>query len=92
MDTSNEQQIPLFPLPDDVAVPKTRPRPTGAAKYSRCRPKRRTLCDDCTRDIHERGQGVAPYPRAVLWRRVDNTTGEINLLCDAHYRERKGKP
>lgn len=91
MHTDDGDQLPLFPQPDDVAIPRARRRPPGTARYAKYRPKRRTLCGDCTRDIHERGQGVAPYPRPVSWRRVDATTGAVDLLCDAHYRYRKGE-
>lgn len=87
-----DDQLPLFPLPNDVSVPRMRPKPRSPdrARYAKARLKRRTLCDDCVRDIHERGPAVAPLPRAVSWRRVD-PAGRIDLLCDAHYRVRRNQ-
>ncbi len=76
----------LFPSPY-APVPRARRKPSPAVKYTRYQPKRRTLCDDCVRDIHERGVAVAPLPQTVRWRRTgpDNA---VALLCDRHRRER----
>jgi hypothetical protein len=76
----------LFPVPSGrVRVPKARKATGTRAKYARIRPRKRTLCDDCVRDIHVRGVAVAPLPQPVRWRRV-TTDGEITLLCEAHRR------
>lgn len=75
-------QIPLFPRPAGAAPAKARKAPAKpeAVKYQRVQPKRRTLCADCIRDIHNRGVAVAPFPGAVRWRRIE--AGRIDLLCE----------
>lgn len=77
----------LFPSPCPAAQPKPRKAGNGKAKYTRFQPRRRTLCDECVRDIHERGVAVAPFPQSVRWRRVA-TDGAVLLLCEAHRRAR----
>lgn len=93
MHEEHANQLPLFSLPNGAVAPKMRPKPQklSGVKYSKCRPARRTLCHDCIRDIHTRGVAIAPLPRAVMWRRVDVESGEVDLLCDNHCRIRKGE-
>jgi hypothetical protein len=74
---------PLFNSP----APPPKRRPTApvstSVRYSRIRPARRTLCDDCCADIHELGQALAPYPRRALWMR--RTGGDRPArLCQSH--------
>jgi hypothetical protein len=85
----NDDQLPLFYEPAAPEPPKPRRRPIepDAARYQRFKPKRRTLCMDCIRDIHERGIAVAPLPQVASWRRVTGN-GDVDLLCDKHRRVR----
>ena len=89
-------QLPLFPV-NERQTPRTRPKPRnpGVATYTKHSPKRRTLCDDCIRDIHERGWLVAPPALTVRWKVTVVGglfgTGHTDLLCDPHKRARKGE-
>lgn len=84
-------QLPLFPV-NERSAPRMRPKPRNpaAAKYVKHSPRRRTLCDECIRDIHERGWNVAPPALTVRWKATDDT-GHVDLLCDLHKRARKGE-
>lgn len=80
----------MFLPPAAAVVPKARrskPLAAEAVRYQRYRPRRRTLCDDCIRDIHERGVQVAPLPQAAAWRRITGG-GTVDVLCDPHRRAR----
>jgi hypothetical protein len=44
------------------------------------------LCDDCCKDIHVRGQAVAPYPRLARWR--ISTADSLTRVCERHKEER----
>lgn len=84
-------QLALFDQPEPQRRrPTMAPGPT-APRYAKCNPKQRTLCDDCIRDIHALGQGVAPLPRVVRWRRTD-PDGTTTLLCETHKEARKEQP
>lgn len=71
-----------MPLPGMPKPPRRSARPAvkPGVQATRIRPRR--LCEDCCRDIHERGQAVAPYPRTARWRVTDN--GVVSKLCDEH--------
>jgi hypothetical protein len=86
---SIDKQLALFFV---EPVPKMRRKPfsAGSVKYAKYKPKRRTLCTDCIRDIHERGQAVAPLPQVVMWKRVTGN-GDVDLLCDKHRHIRQGQ-
>jgi hypothetical protein len=79
----------LFPLPPGVRVsaPQRRRWPDQRPSYTPCQPRRRTLCHDCVRLIHQHGQQGAPYPATVRWRR--KAGADVALLCEAHKRERQ---
>jgi hypothetical protein len=72
----------LFPF----HVPSTAPKTSPVAKYTRYTPRRRVLCDDCVRDIHERGAAVAPLPAGVRWRRSVPGADPMHL-CERHKTE-----
>jgi len=81
-----DYQPPLFDSP--APPPKRRARPvTASVRYSKIKPKHRTLCDDCCQEIHKLGQGIAPLPRHATWRRKD-AAGSV-VLCQAHKDERQ---
>jgi hypothetical protein len=83
-------QLPLFPTPDG-RIPKQAPMSVDIERvyFRKYRSRTRTLCDQCIKDIHERGIAVAPLPQPVMWK---HATGNIvELLCDRHCRERKGE-
>lgn len=70
----------LFPV---AGPPSPRKKPAPGVTYTRVRLKSRVLCADCTEAIHHLGQGVAPFPKAALWRRTK--PGEAVLdLCTEH--------
>jgi hypothetical protein len=84
----------LFGLPDGYPVRAREPRskqPNGKTRWLRFRGRRR-LCDECCQLIHKYGQGGAPLPCGVRWRRVDGTTGDTAFLCEDHARSDKGVP
>lgn len=83
-------QQELFAMPADARVPtgaKRRKR-SDKTRWLRFRGKRR-LCDQCTQLIHQYGQGGAPLPRTVQWRRIDGETGETTYVCNPHCRDEK---
>lgn len=70
----------LFPI---AGPPSPRRRPAAGITYTRAHYRTRVLCADCTEAIHHLGAGVAPFPRAALWRR--SRAGEpVVDLCTAH--------
>lgn len=81
--TNDPDQPALFDLPQPLRrAPKLATPRSGRPTYTKFRPARHTLCDDCIRDIHARGAQVAPYPSGVRWRRTH--AGVIDLLCQRH--------
>jgi len=88
--TESDGQLPLFDATvAATALRKRRRQNVDTVHYTKYKPRRRTLCNDCVRDIHERGIALAPYPGVVSWRRV-SADGVIDLLCDRHKRGRTG--
>lgn len=80
------EQLPLFELPGPPPAP---PRRTdGRVRYTPSHHRTRVLCDDCVRAVHELGFAVAPPPRVVRWRRIED--GTVNRLCQAHKELRMG--
>jgi len=63
------------------AIPKLR-APAAKPSYAKIKPVHRTLCGDCTSEIHRLGIGRAPFPRPARWRRTH--LGESLLLCNLH--------
>jgi len=59
----------------------------AAPKFYRYTPRTRQLCSDCTREIHERGPALAPYPGSVRWRTIIGSA--TYLLCERHKNERQ---
>jgi hypothetical protein len=76
----------LPPRPGNRRAPKLATA-SAAARYTRYRPTRRVICDDCIRDIHARGVDVAPYPKSARWRRTCGA--DIDHLCDPHKQSRQ---
>lgn len=78
-------QLAAFDVqPPPPTTPKQKPLKPGEARLVRFKPRRRTLCDDCIRDIHERGITIAPPPLTVQWKRV--TKNATDLICEQHKR------
>ena len=76
----------LFSLPGEDPPPRMAV-PPKAATFARYTPRTRTLCSDCTTDIHARGQAVAPLPAPVRWRALIGSA--TYLLCERHKNERQ---
>jgi hypothetical protein len=76
------EQPPLF---DAVGTPRPRKRAAAGVRYVRHVPRWRTLCDLCIADIHRHGQGVARFPGAVRWRRIDGDG--TTAICEQHKQE-----
>lgn len=79
-------QIPAFdvPLPPPPRGPKPRNN-RGQVRYVKFKPRVRTLCHDCVRDIHERGIHIAPPPLTVSWKR--HFLDDVDLICEQHKRQ-----
>jgi hypothetical protein len=82
----SDEQLELFSVQQPRRPPKLAARPE-VRRFAKYRPLRRTLCDDCVAAIHERGQGNAPLPKTVRWRRLVAATWQ--QLCDAHKQQRE---
>lgn len=84
-----DDQLALFtdPGPPPLA-PRRMTSPPQAARYARFKPRTRTLCDDCTAEIHRLGVALAPYPNRAAWRRTD-VDGTVRLICHRHRDERR---
>lgn len=82
-------QLELFadPGPPTLAPPRMA-TPPRATRYARFKPRTRTLCDDCTQDIHRLGVDLAPYPNRAAWR-CTQVDGEVRLICHRHKQERQ---
>jgi len=80
-----DRQLPLFDSPASPVrrtFPAPRSSPVQYTRIARARTRRRSMCDDCCRDIYELGQLLAFPPRIATWRRTDDTT--TVMLCQAH--------
>jgi hypothetical protein len=81
-------QPPLFDPPEGAFTPRPkRGGKSAAVRYAQYKPKTRQLCDDCIALIHALGQGIAPFPRPVRWRR--SSPDGVLHLCEAHRSERQ---
>ena len=82
-------QIPAFDvqLPPPPRTPKPELGRPERIRYTRFKPRVRTLCHDCVRDIHERGIHIAPPPLTVSWKRL-SSHGE-DLICEQHKRQER---
>lgn len=66
----------LFPI---AGPPPLHKKPAVGIKYTRVRNTKRVLCADCVEAIHRLGQGVAPFPKAALWRRTKEGEQALDL-------------
>jgi hypothetical protein len=74
------------PLPGMPEPPPRKPKAPQKPGVRATRIKVVQLCEQCCRDIHERGVWSAPYPRAARWRVVEGDSAE--RLCEGHKEQR----
>lgn len=79
-------EVPLFEWPEAGSRPRPALRAQApAARFTRFRPRTRTLCAECIREIHRLGPGVAPLPRPVRWHLHRGALTEA--ICEKHKTE-----
>jgi hypothetical protein len=77
--------VEWLPAPDDTRR-WTGPRPARWERYST---RRRELCGDCVKLIHERGQDKAPLPKVARWKRGRGK--KVEILCEQHKDARQAR-